>query len=182
MASPPILAQVTPNIPPLLQEENQCWSTTATMMVSWKQAASLQVSDVVAMAGAHYVDLYNSKLGITAAEFGPFVAPLEMTTGPLASEGPQFYIDLMNKHGPIWLSTDSNLTTSEIASHARLLVQISGVLTDDGSGVLFTYNDPASGTQVTESFPVFLARYEQEVTDNPDLELIPEIVFFTAEL
>ena len=178
----PVLAEVVPFIPPLLQEENQCWSTTATMMVSWKQQASFEVSDVVAKVGPYYVDLHNNKKGITAAEFGPIVATLDMTTGPFASVGPQFYIDLMNTHGPIWLSTDSNLATSKIASHARLLVQISGVVTDDGSEIFLIFNDPASGTEVTESWPVLVERYEQEVTDNPGLQLIPEIVYFTEEL
>jgi hypothetical protein len=180
MASNPTLAEVSGLIPTLTQPTpNTCWATSATMMISWQRQQSLSIQDAISAAGSQYLDMFDNDEGMGASDEAPFFQALNMTAEPLASQGPQYYIDLMTSYGPLWVVTDSDITPA-FSGHARVLVRISGTNDDNtGAGVYFTFNDPATGSQVTEAFSDFLIAFEQIVTDNPGQQLFLQIVRFS---
>ncbi|NJO17476.1 MAG: hypothetical protein HC877_17545 [Thioploca sp.] len=62
------------------------------------------------------------------------------------------------------------------SAHARVLTKIVG--TGNRESTYFTFNDPITGTERTESFLDFLSAYEQMGTDNTSKELLLPIVHF----
>lgn len=178
----PVLASASGLVPTLKQEnELACWATAATMMVSWKKNQSMTVPAVLALAGPEYVQKFNNKQSLHSGEKAAFISALGMVGEPPASYTLQTYIDWVNTYGPLWVTTDSSLSTGAFSPHARILTKITGTGTADGKGTYFTFNDPATGTEVKESFANFLSAYEQMVTDNPG-NLFIQIVHFTDKI
>ncbi|WP_118953317.1 papain-like cysteine protease family protein [Taibaiella helva] len=174
-----ILAMVSGAVPQLKQENSMaCWATAATMMVSWKKGLSMTVPDVLALAGQQYVDKFNAAQGLQSAEKDAFITALGMMGEPPASYTLQTYINWLKTYGPLWITTDSSTATGPFSPHARILTKITGTGTPDGQGTYFTFNDPATGTEIKESFADFLSAYEQMVTDNPGALFI-QIVHFS---
>ncbi|WP_162903095.1 papain-like cysteine protease family protein [Taibaiella koreensis] len=174
-----VLATAGAAVPQLKQENSMaCWATAATMMVSWKKGLSMTVPDVLAIAGQQYVDKFNAGQGLQSAEKEAFITALGMVGEPPASYTLQTYINWLKTYGPLWITTDSSTATGPFSPHARILTKITGTGTPDGQGTYFTFNDPATGTEVKESFTDFLNAYEQMVTDNPGALFI-QIVHFS---
>jgi hypothetical protein len=119
-----------------------------------------------------------------AADKDDFLVRMKMEAEDPASQGPKYYADLMKTYGPLWITTDSNTTLGAFSPHGRVLTQITGPLTADGSGVSFTFFNPKTGASSTESFADFLTGFEQEVIDNKDLTspLTPQVVHFIDTL
>ncbi|WP_338845214.1 papain-like cysteine protease family protein [Massilia sp. W12] len=177
-----VLAEVKGAIPLLKQENNMaCWATVATMMVNWQKQQSLSVPEVLASAGAIYLQKFNDKKGLSAGEKPAFLNVLGMQGEAPASYTVQQYIDWVNAYGPLWVTTDSSDASGKFSPHARILVKISGTGAADGVGTNFTFIDPASGSKTTESFAKFVAAYEQMVTDNPSDNLFVQIVHFASK-
>lgn len=174
-----VLASVRGIVPALKQQYDlTCWATAATMMMSWKQGQSLAESDVMALAGADYVQKYAAGQGLLSSEKDPFISALGMVGEPPASYTVQTYIDWVNTYGPLWVTTDSSAEDGVFSPHARILTKITGTGSADGQGTYFTFNDPATGTETKESFADFLQEYEQMVTDNSG-DLFIQIVHFS---
>ncbi|MGI4870858.1 MAG: papain-like cysteine protease family protein [Janthinobacterium lividum] len=177
-----VLASVRGLVPALKQENDMaCWATAAAMMVSWKRAQSMTVPTALALAGSTYVDKFNQKQGLLSSEKDAFITALGMVGEPPASYTLQTYINWVNTYGPLWVTTDSSTDAGPFSPHARILTKITGAGTPDGQGTYFTFNDPASGTEVRETFLDFVAAYEQMVTDNPGA-LFLQIVHFADTL
>lgn len=175
-----VLAEVKGLVPMLQQEnENACWATAATMMMSWKKAQSMSVPDVLAIAGQEYVDRFNNKQGLPSIKKEDFISAYGLVGEPPANYMLQTYISFINTYGPLWVTTDSSSNEGSFSPHARILKKIVGAGTPDGKNTFFIFNDPASGTEVRESFEVFLSSFEQMVTDNPGKNLFVQIVHFS---
>lgn len=178
----PDLASVVGLVPALKQEnENACWATAATMMVSWKKQQSMTVATVLGLAGNKYVEKFTKKEGLRSSEKEAFISALGMVGEPPANYTVQQYITWVNTYGPLWITTDSSAADGKFSPHARILTKISGTGTADGSGTYFTFNDPATGSEVKESFADFLRAYEQMVTDNKG-DLFIQIVHFNDKI
>lgn len=178
-----VLAEVKGWIPQLKQENAMaCWATTATMMVNWQKQKIMSVPEVLAIAGDAYVQKFNAKQGLTAAEKPTFLNALGMVGEPPASYPVKQYIDWVNTYGPVWITTDSSVATGQFSPHARILIKVTGTGSPDGVGTSFTFIDPASGNQATETFGTFLNTYEQMVTDNPSDKLFIQIVHFGTKV
>jgi hypothetical protein len=178
-----VLARVTGAVPALKQSYPKgCWATAATMMVSWQRSQSLSVKDVMAMAGAIYVQKVDSQQGLVASEKPAFLAALGMVGEPPASYTVKQYIEWLNTYGPLWVTTDSSLATGPFSPHARVLIAITGTGSPDGVGTELTFLDPGTGSKVTESFATFVAAFEQMVTDNASNNLFIQVVHFVAKL
>jgi hypothetical protein len=177
-----VQAEVT-GITPLQQDNaNACWATAATMMMSWKKAQSLTIQSVLAEAGDEYLQLFNNGEGLKATEKEPFILALDMEEEERATNYPlQTYINLMKKHGPLWVTTDSSSDSALFSPHARILVKISGSGNADGTDTEFVFNDPLTGTAVTESFAEFTSAFEQMATDNTG-QMFMQIVHFKDEI
>ncbi|MGA9188105.1 MAG: papain-like cysteine protease family protein [Methanosarcina sp.] len=178
-----ILAAVKGAIPNLKQDnENACWATAATIMMSWKKERTLKVEEVLAEAGDTYLQKFNNKESLKSSEKEDFITKLTMIGEPPASYPLQKYVDWVKNFGPLWITTDSSDEAGEFSPHARILVKITGTGTPDGVGTDFTFIDPATGSQKTQHFNDFLKEYEQMVTDNPSDNLFIQIVHFKDEI
>jgi hypothetical protein len=178
-----LLARVPGTVPALKQANpNACWATAATMMVSWQRNQVLSVPEVLAMAGAVYVQKFDNQQSLSSSDKPAFLSALGMVGEPPASYTLQQYIDWLTTYGPLWVTTDSAAQAGTFSPHARVLVEITGTGSPDGVGTSFTFIDPASGTRVTESFATFVAAFEQMVTDNPSDQLFVQVVHFAAKL
>lgn len=172
------LAKVNGSIPKLKQENDMaCWATAATMMVSWKQGKTLTVPQVLALAGDVYVEKFNNKEGLMSTEKEAFITALGMIGEAPASYPLQQYVDWLNAYGPLWITTDSSADDGQFSPHARILTTITGTGSADGNGTNFIFNDPATGTEKSETFTAFISAFEQMVTDNPG-DLFIQIVHF----
>jgi GH25 family lysozyme M1 (1,4-beta-N-acetylmuramidase) len=173
-----VLAEVKGFIPNLLQaNDNACWATAATIMMSWKKGTLQAVQDVLTIAGSQYVQLFADKKALPSSLKANFIASLGLVGEPPASYGVQKYVDWVNAYGPIWITTDSSAQDGVFSPHAGILVKITGTGTPDGIGTQFTFIDPATGTLSAMAFNDFLKVYEQMVTDNPG-SLFIQIVHF----
>jgi hypothetical protein len=183
-ASTAVLAAEVSGVPPLQQGKNMdCWAVCATMMMSWKKGQSLSVEVVVAAAGTKYLDIYRADTGLSIDDKAEFLSALGMVAEPPASVLPQQYADWMKAFGPLWVTTDADSAVGQFSLHARILVKISGDPAGDGSKVQMTFIDPASGQQEPpESFPNFIAEFEQTVTDNPGKALAIQVAHFADRL
>ena len=174
-----VLAEVSGFVQPLRQANNNaCWATAATIMVSWKKGAAQKVEDVLAGAGSQYVQLFTDKKPLPSSMKADFISKLGMVGEPPASYVLQKYIDWVNAYGPIWITTDSSAQDGVFSPHARILIKITGTGTPDGIGTFFTFIDPATGVVCPpQAYNDFLKVYEQMVTDNPG-SLFIQIVHF----
>jgi GH25 family lysozyme M1 (1,4-beta-N-acetylmuramidase) len=174
------LAEVKTYIQKLLQEKkNACWATAATIMMSWKKGVAQNVKDVLALAGAEYVQLFTDEKELPSSLKEDFISKLGMVGEPPASYLLQKYIDWVNTYGPLWITTDSSAQDGVFSPHARILTKIIGTGTPDGIGTSFIFIDPATGREeAPQAYNDFLKVYEQMVTDNPG-NLFIQIVHFT---
>ena len=183
-----VVAQVFGTVTPLKQTKvNDCWAVCATILTAWKESRRPYDDDpqrTITRAGQKYVAIYNSDNGLFAADKDDFLVRMKMMSEPPASQGPKYYADLLKTYGPLWITTDSNQALGKFSPHGRVLTQITGTLTPDGSGVYFTFINPKTGTSGTESFADFITGFEQEVIDNKDTTspLTPQVVHFIVTL
>ncbi len=174
-----ILAEVKKTVPRIKQgNENACWATAATIMVSWEKGKVLSVPEVLTVAGDSFLQKFTKGEGLKSSEKEAFLTVLDMIGEAPASYPLQQYIDWVKTYGPLWVTTDSSKADGAFSPHARILIRIEGTGTPDGNSTNFIFNDPATGTEVSESFTTFLKVYEQMVTDNASDDLFIQIVHF----
>lgn len=165
---------------PALQQTstNTCWATAAAMMMSWKaKNPALKIVDMLQQAGQVYLDKYNSNQPLLSGEKEAFISALQMKGVEPASFPKSFYADLLQKFGPLWITTDARTAEGQFSPHARVLYAIQNGADAAGSDTTFSYLDPATGQSLTESFSAFVTAYEQMVTDNAG-DLFIQIVHF----
>ena len=66
-------------------KRKDCWAVCATVLTSWRRQTSMAVSDVLALAGQRYLDLYEADSGLPASEKDAFVESLWVVAEPPAS-------------------------------------------------------------------------------------------------
>lgn len=183
-AEGPVLAEASGILPHLLQEnENACWATAATIMMSWKKKdASLTVEDVLAMAGDAYLQKFRNGENLPSSDKDAFIAKLDMRAEPPASYPLQQYINWIKRFGPLWITTDAADGADAFSPHARILFKITGTGNEDGSGTHFHFLDTATGKEGSEPFLRFLEKYEAMATENPSSHLFAQIVHFKDEI
>ncbi|NJO17477.1 MAG: hypothetical protein HC877_17550 [Thioploca sp.] len=109
-----VLAEVS-GVPILKQPNDEaCWATAATMMVSWKELQDgrkmLSIPDVLARAGDKYVKKFNKPEALKNSELHDFISPLNMVSEQFANYPLEKYIYWLNTYGPIWITTDAVVT------------------------------------------------------------------------
>jgi hypothetical protein len=178
-----VLAKVSGAVPKLKQENKKaCWATVATMMMSWKKGSVLTVPEVLSHAGNKYLEKFNNSDGLSSSEKDEFISSLNMAGEAPANYSLQNYIDWLNTYGPLWITTDSSSATANFSPHARILTKITGTGSADGNGTNFTFNDPATGTEKSESFLDFINAFQQMAIDNKSNSLFIQIVHFSEKV
>jgi hypothetical protein len=187
----PIEARASGIVPPIRQPNDMaCWATVTTMMHSWKQNRSLEITTVLKTIGQRYVDIFNNNDGLDAAD-----KPAFLQAAGLKAEAPQNYTaegwaKLIRAHGPLWVTTNegvlsarTNCASNKFAIHARVLTAISGDGTGAGTSLIVV--DPADGkVHSGESLLTFAKRFEDvaridtQKCGNLDADLRPQVVHY----
>lgn len=148
-----------PGVVSVVRQPNSllCWATAYTMMRSWKHQQSFSIREAVAAVGAKYGTMFDKNQAMPPAEFTRFLRLARMTHEPMWNIPIEEWLRLLRTHGLLWVGT-LGVVSPGTYLHSRLIEQISG----DGSsgGTRFHIVDPENGSRYTETFDVFLRRYE----------------------
>ena len=162
--------------------KNDCWACATAMLVGWNESRSISAEDAVMRAGQRYLAMYRQDTGLLSADKDDFLLRMQLTAEAPASNGPQYYVDLLKRFGPLWITTDSVARAGVFSPHARILKKISGTGTADGVGTDFTFIDPATGLETIESFAKFVESFEQLVRDDASQTPFQQVVHFMNEI
>jgi hypothetical protein len=138
-----------------------CWATVTTMMLSWREQASLTIERALDRIGQVYVDKFHNNQGLAADEKGPFLAAVGLQAEPAQSYSLEGWLQLLKTYGPLWVTTDESQTDGRFAIHARILVGMSGDGTPNGTQLVIV--DPAIGAEIIEDFSTFITKFEREI-------------------
>ncbi|MEW5915689.1 MAG: papain-like cysteine protease family protein [Gemmatimonadota bacterium] len=147
-------------VAPLKQPSGMtCWATVTTIMVMWKQQASMTIQTAIGRIGSNWLAKFNANQGLLGNEKATFLAAAGLTYQHPQSLTAGGWEGLMRRFGPIWVTTDED-PSANFAIHARVLVGIKG----DGTaaGTTLDIVDPGTGTEYKENFDKFLEKYESE--------------------
>lgn len=174
----PVNFTVKGTVPKIKQPtDNTCWAASATMMQSWKDNITYKILDVMDKAGADFKQKFQSDDGLSGTEKPFFLKALALKAEPPRNYTAAGWLDLLQKHGPLWVTTNEG-TTQDFAIHARILRGISGDGTPDAT--FLTFIDPATGAEIGESVTVFTKKFEEiAVGDHgAGAEIRPQVVHF----
>ncbi|KAI9763307.1 MAG: hypothetical protein M1840_000789, partial [Geoglossum simile] len=160
-----VLAEVSGLLPPIKQPDDKtCWAAVAAMMVSWQLQTTFEIVDAVRRAGDDYADKFNAHQALNASDGDAFVEGMDMVSEGGASNLYTHYVDLIQKHGPIWVTVDAQ-TGSQWAPHALLLTKIEGGKGFTDEDTYFTCIDPSKGASIRLNYVEFRKAFEQTLTD-----------------
>ena len=108
--------------------------------------------------GAAYRAKFDANSGLSGSEKVPFLSAVGLTAEPPMSWSAQGIADLLQAHGPLWVTTDE-APGAPFAIHARIVTRIRG----DGSpaGTTISVVDPAGGRAYDENFATFQAKFAE---------------------
>ncbi|MGH7713548.1 MAG: papain-like cysteine protease family protein, partial [Gemmatimonadaceae bacterium] len=147
-------------VSPLRQPSGMtCWATVTTIMMMWRQQASMTIQTAIGRIGANWLAKFSADQGLLGSEKATFLAAAGLTYQHPQSLTASGWEGLLRKFGPVWVTTDED-PSAAFAIHARVLVGIKG----DGTaaGTTLDIVDPGTGTEYKENFGKFLEKYESE--------------------
>ncbi|CAN5477554.1 hypothetical protein BH10PSE14_BH10PSE14_14480 [soil metagenome] len=151
---------VTPTVPFVQQPTaNTCWAATATMLRSWKEGKALAITDVVDKAGPEYRALFDGDQGLSSDQLPVFFENLSMSYEQPANYTIPFYVELLKKYGPLWLTLDDDQSPNGMSPHAFILVGVKGDGTPQATS--FVVMDPAAAGEAEYPFTEFLVKFEE---------------------
>ncbi|MCO6438438.1 MAG: hypothetical protein J5J06_15215 [Phycisphaerae bacterium] len=147
------------SIAPLQQPSRMsCWSTVATMMLTWREQRSLSINYAMESLGPQWKQLHTADRGLPPELISELAAAMQLTVHAPQTFHPRAYLRMLIDHGPIWINTT---VPGSMRSHARLLIGASSA-SNGHDDLLMEFIDPAVGTIRIEDFATFLASYEKE--------------------
>jgi len=150
--------QVPGTVPVLSQPSSLvCWATVFTMMKSWKDSTSYEISDAVGSVGARYLNIFQNNNVLITTLVPQFMQDANMTLESMQDLNADGWSALLNQYGPLWVGTLNQLGPSG-GLHSRIVQGLSG----DGSGdnTFFAIVDPAGGRTYGETMTTFMAKYD----------------------
>ena len=156
---------------------NTCWATVTTMMMMWREQASMSIQTAIGRVGASWLAMFNADQGLPSAKKAAF-----LSTAGLTHEWPQSlsaagWEGVLRQYGPLWVTTDED-PSANFAIHARIMTGIHGDGTD--SGTTLDIVDPATDSAYRETFGRFRDKYESEAR-HPKLPLRIQIVHWPRD-
>jgi hypothetical protein len=148
-----------------------CWATVTTMMLSWREQASLTIENALGRISQVYIDKFHNNEGLAADEKGPFLAAVGLQAEPPQNYSLEGWLQLLQTYGPLWVTTDESQTDGKFAIHARILLGMSGDGTPNGTQVGIV--DPALGAEITEDFTTLIAKFEREIIKRDPKDTTP---------
>ncbi|MGQ0645919.1 MAG: papain-like cysteine protease family protein [Gemmatimonadaceae bacterium] len=164
--APPVRAQAAVNyrVPGLVAALKQpspktCWATVTTMMMMWREQASMSIPAAIGRVGSSWLAMFNADQGLLSSQKAAFLAAAGLTHEWPQSLTASGWEGLLRQFGPLWVTTDED-PSANFAIHARIMTCIRG----DGSenGTTLDIVDPLTGTSYQEKFGKFLEKYESE--------------------
>lgn len=147
--------RVPGKIPELKQPKDMdCWITTATMMLSWRDQENYSIDDALNyLSDTIWHHYYENNIGLQNEEQEKFVQALGLREEPPANYMLEAYVDFLKSYGPLWI------TTGHLA-HARVLVGVKGDGSYENSSCIFI--DPISGKEKDQNALEFVLEFEKE--------------------
>jgi Papain-like cysteine protease AvrRpt2 len=143
--------QVVGKLRPLKQPTNNtCWATVATILFSWKNNSSPSIEEVVTAAGQEFLDLFNADQGLQNVDKPRFLEALGLIAEPPKSLNVEGFAQLLDAHGPLWITTDEDLGEN-FSVHARVLIGLRGDGTPENTQAIFLDTDPNTPSPDSES-------------------------------
>ena len=145
-------------IPEITQpSELSCWAAVITMMMSWKNNQSLDITTALSKIDDRYLKMFNAGKGLDKNTAGQLYADAGLV--PIFSFNPSIegWENLLRKYGPLYADVGYSGT---FVTHAIIVKGIQGDGTPGGTTI--TYIDPIPGKTVTISFKNFLEKYEAD--------------------
>jgi hypothetical protein len=88
---------------------NSCWATVYSMMLSWKKGENVNVSEAIRMLGPKWENYFQKDQGLPPDQTGDFVRDAGLSAEPPMNFMPDVYVQMMEKYGPIWITTGDDL-------------------------------------------------------------------------
>lgn len=149
--APKIDFQVEGRLRPLKQENDMaCWATVATILFSWKHDTNASIQGVLLQAGQEFVDLFAAGQGLKSADKPTFLQRLGLTAEPPMSFSVQGFDQLLQAHGPLWITADED-PGANFSVHARVLIGLRGDGTPENTQAFFLDTDPNAPSPDSES-------------------------------
>ncbi|MEP7382124.1 MAG: papain-like cysteine protease family protein [Gemmatimonadota bacterium] len=155
-----------------------CWATVTTIMIMWREQASMAIETALGKVGNAYVTKHKGNQGLGGAEKPAFLAAAGLTYEYPQSLTPEGWESLLRRYGPLWVTTDEQ-PGAGFAIHARVMAGIHGDGTATGTTIDIV--DPAGGRSYSEPFATFVTKYESEAMD-PKRPLRVQIVHWPHDV
>ncbi len=142
-----------------------CWATVYCMMRSWKDQSSYGIRDAVLKVGQKWATHYDKSFpptaqGLPSTEFGAFLQDARMSHQPMMNLPIDEWARLLRERGLLWIGASVTVNPNT-GLHSRILEGMSG--NGEPTGTSMKIIDPDGGRQYSESFMVFLAKYESGI-------------------
>jgi hypothetical protein len=134
-----------------------CWATVHAIMRSWKFQTSLGIREAAGAVAEKYGVMVDNNQALPAEEFGPFITAAQMVYEPMTNLTIAGWLDLLQTKGLIWIGTLNSIGPGA-GLHSRIIEGMSGDGTVDGTSMNII--DPAGGQKYTETFRIFITKYE----------------------
>jgi hypothetical protein len=153
--------QIEGRLLPLKQPENSnlCWAFVATILFNWKKNRSASVEEVMTVAGQEFLDLFTSNQGLKGQDKSRFLQALGLVSEPPMSFSVQGFEQLLQAHGPLWITTDED-PSENFSVHARVLIGLRGDGTPENTTAIFLDTDPRA-----EDRPESVADLQAKMTE-----------------
>ncbi len=156
-------------------KSNDCWATVTAMMYCWKDNKTYTIEEALGKHGESWVNLFRENSGLSAEEKIEFLRVVGFKSLPPANHMLEVYIELMQQHGPVWVTISS--TAKQFSPHAQLLIGVE--VKYDGKGDIdykkskVIFIDPLKGKVKKQTAWDFAHEFENEaryIVDN-DIEM-----------
>lgn len=140
-----------------------CWATVASMMLMWREQASMTIPTAIGKVGTTWLNKFTGNQGLETAEKATFLAAAGFAYEYPQSLTAEGWEALLRRYGPLWVTTDEK-PGAGFSIHARIMTGIHG----DGTpgGTTLDIVDPDGGKSYKENFGTFLEKYESEARES----------------
>lgn len=171
-----ICYKVPGKIPVLKQpKEMDCWITVTAMLFSWRDQKTYTPKQVADKLGSPWNQYYRNNTGLPRKAQDSFIVITGLRTEPPANYTLEAYLELLQEHGPLWITTGDGWITA----HARLLIGMEGHK-GDYVNTRFVFIDPLEGEIITQKGEIFFKEFEEEAREyiKRNLEFRIQILHF----
>ncbi len=149
---------IVPGIKPAIAQptNNVCWATAYTILRSWKDKTSYQISTVMDMVGAKYRRRFDNNQGLSWGDYPEFCRLARMRSEPLQCLPVSSWVELLRTYGLLFIGAP--WLPGPVGGHVRVLEGVTG----DGNmgSTWMKIIDPWGGRRYPETLELFNAIYE----------------------